>query len=232
MLIISDVHGNLPALEAVLEAGTKLGCHRIVSLGDVAGYYCMLNECIDILRKSDTIHILGNHDKYLLQGTGCPRSRSANVCLSSQRMSITPENMAWLRSSSLFYKQDHLSMVHGGWHIDPLDEYINIISDNYFNSLSGSIFFSGHTHVQYLYVGRTYTYCNPGSVGQPRDGDSRAAFAIVRNKEVKLYRVKYDIDRIANEMKLNGFPSSFYMNLYTGSRIGGGFSKKPIFDTN
>src|SRR5438067_8393922 len=97
--LISDVHGNYPALHAVLEAIDGLDCERIISLGDVAGYYCFLNECIETLRERGIVNLLGNHDQYLLEGTGCPRSDSANRCLAAQMEAVKPGNQEWLARS-------------------------------------------------------------------------------------------------------------------------------------
>ena len=69
--IISDVHGNLPALRAVIDAALKLGCTRLLSLGDVVGYYAQPGKCIDMLRTHGVVNIMGNHDHYLASGEGC-----------------------------------------------------------------------------------------------------------------------------------------------------------------
>ena len=60
--LISDIHGNYPALQAVIERVRKENCDLILSLGDIAGYYCMINECIDLCQKNEIVNILGNHD--------------------------------------------------------------------------------------------------------------------------------------------------------------------------
>ena len=218
--IISDIHGNFPALVAVMNEIDRLGCQKIISLGDAAGYYCMINECIEMLLKRRIPHLLGNHDYYLSQGLPCPRSDSASACLEYQRKIVSKDNLRWLSKSkkSIFYK--NISMVHGGWN-DPIDEYLYEIHEDYFNGLKGEIFLSGHTHVQKSYHFSKKIYCNPGSVGQPRDGDKRAAFAVIADDGISLRRVEYDIDEIAFRMKKNGFNSHFYSNLFYGTKIGG-----------
>src|SRR6266571_2538427 len=97
--LIADIHGNLPALQAVLADIDEIGCEQIISLGDVAGYYCMLNECIDVLRERKIMNLLGNHDQYLVTGSGCPRSRSANRCLEFQAKRLSSTNRQWLERS-------------------------------------------------------------------------------------------------------------------------------------
>lgn len=222
--ILSDIHGNLPALSAVLEVTDALGCD-VISLGDVAGYYCWVNECIEALRARRIVHLLGNHDRYLAHGEECPRSVSANRCLAYQRDVITKENLAWLRTCEPSLSRGDMSLVHGGWN-DFVDEYLYEVSEEYFASRPGRLFFSGHTHVQTLarFTQSDKLYCNPGSVGQPRDGDWRAAFATVEGDQIRLRRVGYDIAVVAGAMEQAGFEPYFYENLYTGSRIGGGLS--------
>ncbi|PLX98701.1 MAG: metallophosphoesterase [Desulfuromonas sp.] len=217
--VISDVHGNFPALEAVLGEIDNFGCQRIVSLGDVAGYYCYINECIDILREKNVQNVLGNHDFYLVCNEKCPRSNSANLLLESQRKIIRADNLEWLRRSVATFRIDAASFVHGGWD-DPLDEYMLDVNEEYFQNRGSRYYFSGHTHIQTLKIFNNALYCNPGSVGQPRDGDPRAAFALYDGQNVFLKRVDYDIDRVASKMQEYGYDDYFYKGLYTGDKIG------------
>lgn len=219
--ILSDIHGNYPALKVVMEFLDEKHCEQLILLGDIAGYYCMINECIDLLReKKVLIKIMGNHDFYLTQGKECPRSSSANVCLNYQRQVITKTNLEWLKNSITIYENDKLSAVHGGWN-NFLDEYLEAANIGQVLKKKQHLFLSGHTHVQMKIEKDGKIYCNPGSVGQPRDGDRRSAFAIVDNENnILLYRTEYDIDLIAQEMKTLGFTPKFYENLYFGKRIG------------
>ena len=83
-------------------------------------------------------------------------------------------------------------------------------------------FFCGHTHVQKLVDFGGKTFCNPGSVGQPRDGDPRAAFAVLDGERISLHRVAYDIDRTVAAMQAAGFHEEWlWKNLYIGAQIGG-----------
>jgi len=116
-----------------------------------------------------------------------------------------------------------MSFVHGGWR-DPVDEYLEHVSPSYFEGLPGRWFFSGHTHVATVCACGDKVYCNPGSVGQPRDGDARAAYAVYDHGKTTLRRVAYDVDAIAREMESAGFETYYYENLYAGTRIGGGRS--------
>ena len=102
--IISDIHGNYPALRAVLSELDRMKPKLVLCLGDIAGYYCLLNECIDALRERPIIRLLGNHDYYLTTATGCARSRTANYCLEYQARHITEDRLRWLAGHPAFTK--------------------------------------------------------------------------------------------------------------------------------
>ena len=148
-------------------------------------------------------------------GGFCPRSRSVNDCLEYQRKVIRPDNVEWLRTFPVHRRVGDLQMVHGGWS-DAIDEYLEPTED-YFLRIHGTLFASGHTHIQRLQTYATQTYCNPGSVGQPRDNDSRAAFAIYENG-FTLHRVDYDMEKVFHLMNRAGFSDYYYGCLKTGAR--------------
>ncbi|WP_443190533.1 metallophosphoesterase family protein [Pseudomonas indica] len=227
--VLSDVHGNFPALRAVLAEIDRLGIERIVSLGDVTGYYAQPDKCIDALRRRNAVQLLGNHDAYLVAGTGCPRSRLVSSLLEHQRKVVSAEQVAWLSTLSSRYDEGEATFVHGGWE-DPQDQYLYRISPT---SLPGPwrFYFSGHTHVQVVAEVAGKTYCNPGSVGQPRDGDPRAAFAVFDGAKVRLQRVAYDIEETAQAMREAGYDEArLWENLYLGAQIGGRIDKVVIDD--
>ncbi|MDH3999215.1 MAG: metallophosphatase family protein, partial [Desulfuromonadales bacterium] len=210
--ILADIHGNYPALKAVLEDVERIGCEKIISLGDVAGYYCFINECIEALMARKVANVMGNHDHYIVTETDCPRSNSANLCLEHQRSVLSKENLDFLKRSVCEIKFDDLWMVHGGWE-NPLDEYLYHVSEEYFSGRAGRFFFSGHTHVQTVVPLGRQLYCNPGSVGQPRDGDPRAAYALFDGKKVILQRVAYDIAAVGVGMRAAGFSQRLFPDL-------------------
>lgn len=217
--IISDIHGNLPALQAVLAKIDGLACERIVSLGDVVGYYAQPGECIDLLRARGIVNILGNHDHYIVSGEGCPRSKLVSDITEYQRGIISAEQVSWLAGSKSYIVEGSTYFMHGGWQ-DPVDQYLYAISESDIPE-EAEIFFAGHTHVQALLDVKGKIFCNPGAVGQPRDGDPRAAFATLEDGRIELRRVPYDIDETAFHMKEAGFPAKCYENLYIGAQIGG-----------
>ncbi|MCL0075147.1 metallophosphatase family protein [Thermodesulfovibrionales bacterium] len=225
--VFSDTHGNFPALQAVLHASLSLGCNQFVSLGDVVGYYAQPGECIDLLKKYDAINIMGNHDNYLVQSTDCPRSKMVTELMIYQRSIVTPEQVQWLAKSlpNLIEKGNYFT--HGGWQ-DPLNQYLYQVSLSQHIPLGAINLFTGHTHVQTLIEFGEQRYCNPGSVGQPRDGDNRAAFAVLSGYDIRLHRVEYDIDQTAFIMKKAGYESRYYENLYIGAQIGGRIDKVTV----
>jgi len=213
--LISDIHGNFVALKEVLRAIDDLKIKKIYNLGDIAGYYPQVNECCEELRKRKIQSILGNHDWYMISNTFCPRSNSANDCLRYQRNIITPDNLKWIASFPVYKTIKNLEFVHGGWN-NPVDEYF-VPSREYFDIMPNSFFASGHTHKQIVKQFGKKVYCNPGSVGQPRDGNYKAAFAVFDGKNFELLRTDYDVDEVCRLMKHAGFSEYYYNRLKTGA---------------
>ena len=216
--ILSDIHGNYAALSAVLDALDDAGVGTLVCLGDTAGYYNQINECCDALQSRGVFSLMGNHDHYLTSNEACPRSDSATRCIRYQAGIIEPKHREWLASLSSQARIYGLNLVHGGWN-DPLDEYMTP-SERYFEHLPGSVFASGHTHHQVRWSNGIKQYCNPGSVGQPRDGDPRAAYATWDGASFELHRVEYDIEATQRSMAAAGFDPYFSDNLTYGIPIG------------
>lgn len=216
MALISDIHGNYTALKEVLKLIDDMGIREVYCLGDIVGYYTEINECCEDLRKRNIKAIMGNHDWYIAGNGFCARSKSVGVCIAYQRSIITEANRKWLRELPVFLSVGDLSLVHGGWS-DPIDEYVDP-KEEYFSKVSGKFFASGHTHRQVIcdFVGKVY--CNPGSVGQPRDNDPRAAFATFDGLEFKLHRVAYDFNRVGDLMEKAGFSGYYYHCLRNGAR--------------
>lgn len=214
--IISDIHGNYEALKEVLLELDNKKVFEIYCLGDVVGYYSQVNECCDELRKRKIECVMGNHDWYMASGTLCQRSHSVNKCLEYQRKIITEDNLRWIQSFQTFRRVESIAMVHGGW-LNPIDEYLNLNSE-YFDNIQGKCFVSGHSHVQMLAKCEKFTYCNPGSIGQPRDGDSRAAYTIYNEGNFEMYRVRYNINKVGELMEKAGFDSYYYGCLFDASK--------------
>jgi len=212
---ISDIHGNYEALKAVIKALDSLNVSEIYCLGDVVGYYSQINECCELLQQRNIPTIMGNHDWYMAGGGFCPRSQSVNDCLEYQRSIISNKNLQWLQSLPPHLQRNGIHMVHGGWG-NPIDEYVKPTAE-YFEKVEGKLLVSGHTHIQGVYHFPDKTYCNPGSVGQPRDGDPRAAFATF-NDCFELHREEYDMETVFHLMNEAGFNDYYYGCLKTGAK--------------
>ncbi|WP_368648696.1 metallophosphoesterase [Castellaniella ginsengisoli] len=229
--ILSDIHSNLAALRAVLDDARTRGCTRILSLGDVVGYHAQPGPCIDLLAQHDAINILGNHDHYLISEENCSRSKVVARIIDYQKRIVTPAQLTWLQGSLPSLRESGSLFVHGGPE-DPRDQYLYVIDDDTVPEDVDRLF-SGHTHVQALMpVAQGKWYCNPGSVGQPRDGDSRAAYAIFDGDRIELRRVAYNIEETVESMKEAGFEPFLYENLYHGAQIGGRIDKIKYINRN
>jgi predicted phosphodiesterase len=213
--LISDIHGNYEALKSVLSVIDAMGIKKTYCLGDIVGYYPQVNECCDELRKRNIPCLLGNHDWYLVSGEPCTRSKSANDCIKYHREIITSINLHWVTSFPLVMEERELSLVHGGWN-NPIDEYFTPTLE-YFDPIVGSFFSSGHSHKPAIKQFGEKVYCNPGSVGQPRDGDRRASFATFDGSIFKLVRVGYNIEKVCLLMEQAGFGSYYYSRLKKGA---------------
>ena len=222
LAIISDIHGNYPALKSVLCKIDELGISDIICLGDIVGYYCQINECIDELRSRCFRVLLGNHDYYMISGTCCD-SKTVKMCIDYQKTIIREDNLEWLKTLSPSYDTDNVSFRHGGWK-DSVEERIKVFDFSIVESYTQRLYFSGHTHKQSIQRDKENrkVYCNPGSVGQPRDDDPRAAFVVLHpDGEIQPYRVEYNIDAIVSKMKTANQGEWIWKGLYTGEKVGG-----------
>jgi predicted phosphodiesterase len=217
VLLISDIHANLVALNAVLAAA---GDHDAVwCLGDVVGYGPAPNECVERLRELDPICLAGNHDWATLGKLDIQEfNPDARRAILWTRAVLKPENRDWLtpRPDSTRLPRDDIALVHGSPR-RPIWEYILSTSTAAENMthFDTSVCLFGHTHVPMLYrqegddkqvkaqrlvEGEPLSLVkkmllNPGSVGQPRDRDPRAAYAVIEleTRTLTYHRIGYDI---------------------------------------
>lgn len=218
--ILSDIHANYAALKAVLEDAKSLNCRSFICLGDIAGYHCEINECIEALIELPSLVLIkGNHDQYLIDNSDCPRSKHVTSTLSYQRAVIKSKNLEWLSKGLSDYSLGIKYFTHGG-PADRLEQYIYRVSGEIFPDEFTQLFV-GHTHVQIVLNVGNKIFCNPGSVGQPRDGDPRAAYALLDGDQIISRRVAYDIAKTQQTMVAAGFPAYSYVNLSIGAQVGG-----------
>ncbi|ELZ95275.1 DNA repair protein [Haloferax mucosum ATCC BAA-1512] len=215
--IISDVHGNLPALDTVLESMPPVD--RLVCAGDVVGYNPWPEECVTTLANRNVPTVSGNHDRAVAAATGFRFNSMAAAGVDFAREALSSESLDWLDSlpETRTVADDRVRIVHG--HPDDPDRYT--YPDDFSPALlSGEdLLVLGHTHVQAYERYDEGIVLNPGSVGQPRDGDPRAAYSVVDldSMTVEEHRVNYDIDRVAERVSEVGLPKRLASRLYEGA---------------
>lgn len=211
VVVISDIHSNLSAFEAVIKNLPEFDI--LICLGDIVGYGPQPNEVVERLRElQPDIVLLGNHDHAVITGITTGFSELASAAIDWTRQNVTRENVQYLstlRPSSRFECENVQGALFHGSPRDPLSEYIYpIISKDEAGSLiqeaGASLVLLGHTHIPMSYSFADKMLANPGSVGQPRDGDPRASFATISlsNGELAFLvrKVEYDIALTANRI--------------------------------
>jgi len=239
--IISDIHSNLPALDSVLARIESLTCDRIICCGDIVGYAAHPNEAIDKIRGIVAVAIRGNHDMAALDPREAETFNTfAREAIFWTRGVLTQENIEYLRTLKDQEQIDDIILAHGSL-LDP-NEYI-FSPFQAARSLEISpcrIPAVGHTHYPEVYryepttglcrdilasegevdLEEGYRYLvNAGSVGQPRDGDWRAAFAVYDNAgsgRIDLHRVEYDVHSAVERIREVGLPSMLADRLFEG----------------
>ncbi|GAB4352332.1 MAG: metallophosphoesterase family protein [Candidatus Abyssubacteria bacterium] len=240
LAIVADIHSNLHAFTAVLEEIDKRGADKIFALGDIVGYNAYPTEVMDLLIRREIPSIMGNHD-IVCSGLENPIwfNPAARAAALWTRKRLSDEKREFLRKLPNEMKiGNDMYAVHGS----PLsrDDYIMDLMDamNSFQHLpdkSITICLYGHTHLPAIYsdhgpshdslrgsytlVKRNRYLINPGSVGQPRDSDPRASFAILDTDEltVEIIRVDYDIQAAMNAVIKAGLPQFLAERLQVGA---------------
>lgn len=236
--VLSDIHGNLEALQAAAAELTRRGIERWVCLGDLVGYGPDPGACIELIRRQADLVLAGNHDHAALGLTDPawfnPQARAAILWTRSR---LTPDEAAYLKDLPVSRSWQGACLAHssprepGQWHyILSLEE-----AQENFPCFPERLCFVGHSHVPAVFVeeegevrcedsvrggletGGRYLI-NVGSVGQPRDGDPRAAFLIYDSaaEEFELVRIPYDIAATQAKMRRAGLPRFLIERLAVG----------------
>ena len=240
VLVISDVHGNLPALETVLQQ--PISFDAIWNLGDTTGYGPWPNECAELIRSyPQSVHLAGNHD---LAATGQISTDGFNPIAAAAAKwtfrNLDGDHREWLRGLSSLEVVDQATLAHGSPR-DPAFEYIttSTLAADMFAYFQTRSCFVGHTHRPLIAVdgisvtvekpfsphdGQVFdlssarSLLNPGSVGQPRDGDPRAAFGVfdMVTSQFSFHRVPYPIDLVQQAILAAGLPPQLGQRLSYG----------------
>jgi len=217
--IIADIHGNLEALEVVLrDLSGKVD--QIICLGDIIGYGPNPNECCEILRNKKIPSVMGNHEKAVLGELPLEWfNPNAAEAVRWTKKEILPDNLEYIRGLPLTFEYPEFQIVHGSL-INPVEEYLENLFDAIptFELMTKPVLFVGHTHRPLHLNYKEKKIINPGSVGQPRDGDPRPAYLIYdsEKKKADLYRVNYDIESVQQKMKIAGLPTFLIERLSFG----------------
>lgn len=208
--IISDIHGNFGALEAVWQKAKF--CDKILSCGDLTGYYPDDNKVINFFRDKKIDSILGNHDIYLLKGKLPEKEKNSIKAIPFKliKKTITQKNLLYLKSLKKQKIIEINNLKIGLFHGSPSypEKYIYPDGDfEEFKNCKLDFVFLGHTHYPMIKKIGRMTIANPGSVGQPRDKDKRASFAILDtfSQKVEIKRVYYDNIGFCQRIKKLGF---------------------------
>ena len=241
--MITDIHSNRPALEAVLEAIDAAGVAQVWCLGDVVGYGAEPDRCAEIAKERCDACLVGNHDLAALGDLYVSAFSSA----AAAAVSWTQDN--WQQPTSEFLKtlkpageRDGVGLYHASPR-DPVWEYVLSIEQatDCLALQDQRVSLIGHSHVALFFsgpdsdqegdvrgvqaldgatldLGEGRWLVNPGSVGQPRDGDPRAAWLELDTGEwtARYHRVKYDIDQAATAIEEAGLPKQLGDRLYVG----------------
>ena len=228
-LVISDLHSNLPALNAVMEIAAREGCDEYLCLGDIAGYGAQPVEVIDILRSNDVRCIQGNHDSLItLQNPGLNYSSVSHLAAEHNRGLLSEDHLKFLADLPEQLKgRRGCLLIHGSPEYQDTylinEAQIGAAAHEVKDRMGPGLCFFGHTHVPAFHDGHSHVFTpeqpficapdkrimiNPGSVGQPRDGDPRASFALWDREAgtVRLMKAEYDVEAARDAILEAGLP--------------------------
>jgi predicted phosphodiesterase len=236
--VLSDIHSNLEALQAVLADAQAQSCTDFVCLGDVVGYNANPSECVKLIQELGCPVVKGNHDEQAsIVASTEAFNELAEEAIDWTREHLSADEKDWLAGLSLTKQVRDFTIVHAtlnnpgqwGYIFNDLDALAS------FTCQHTSLCFFGHTHwptafvhddedVRRVPVGeivltaRNKYFINPGSVGQPRDRDWRAAYCILHadRQVVEQRRVEYDLETAQNKIRQAGLPDRLADRLSVG----------------
>ena len=236
--VLADIHGNLEAFEAVRADLELQGARRVISLGDNIGYGPDPEEVVLLLQQLGYISVLGNHEFALkdVRGRMWLNFQAAENNIATEKL-LSEKSKIYCCNLPTFLEFENAHFVHG-YPPDSVFQYLDRQSDEkiatLFASASASLFFLGHTHRLMLVVGQNDTLVrralgqetvilqpnnkyivNCGSVGQPRDGDSRAKYLLwdLDNRQLEVRFVDYDKKKTMKKIKDRSFPEIYATRL-------------------
>ena len=235
--ILSDLHANLEATEAVLADAHERECTHYVCLGDVVGYNANPHECVEIVQKLECPVVKGNHDEQAaLEESSRGFNALAESAINWTRENLTDADKEWLRDLRMTRQVRDFTIVHATLDTPEQWGYVfnNLDAAASFTYQHTTVCFFGHTHVPVAFIrdsmvrGGTYSkfkveagkkyFVNVGAVGQPRDNNPKAAYALYDDTDMSLtyVRVDYDIERAAQKINDAGLPRLLAARLFVG----------------
>ena len=235
--VLGDIHGNLESLTAVLEDAQKVGVTHYVCVGDMVGYNANPAECLHKVRELNMVCVRGNHDHYCSHDD-CVRDfhpLAANV-VDWTRNQLGEADVKFLKDLKLVRVVAGFTLVHSTLDMPDKWGYVfdELEAESNFNYQSTTLCFYGHTHQPVIFekagyvrrlneaklpitLGKKY-FVNVGSVGQPRDGDPRAAYVVYDTvaRRIELRRVEYDIATTQKKILAAGLPERLAVRLRLG----------------
>ncbi len=239
--ILADIHANLEAFEAVLKDMEQRGdISKIWCLGDIVGYGPDPHECIELLRRHQHVSVAGNHDFAAIGRLDIfDFNPDAAYACHWTGTRLAPEDIDYLGQLPLKLLKDNLTLVHGSPR-DPLREYLvsPLAAEANFRCFDTKVLLVGHSHIpleirrdgsgemffhyiepgKVIQLGQDHLIINPGSIGQPRNGDPRASYAIYDSEAgtIENFRVPYDIEATQNKMLKHHLPLRLITRLSHG----------------
>jgi predicted phosphodiesterase len=223
LAIVSDVHGNLTALEAVISDIARRGVDAVVHGGDLAVGGCQPAEVIDRVRELEWPGIVGNTDELLwrpeerqTQERKAPQLRALLNVLFDQCAPVTREwlgddRMAWLRRLPDEHAEDGMVLLHASpgdlWRAPPPSAPASELTDTYGPYGTRTVVY-GHIHLPYVRELDRFSVANSGSAGSPFDADPRASYLLLEHGQVEIVRVEYDIEREVELLMRSGYPDA------------------------
>jgi len=238
--VISDIHGNLQALEAVVAEIEREDVHQVWCLGDIVGYGADPNACCELVRREADITLCGNHDMAVTGELPMDEfSRGAAIAARWTQEVLDPDHVDWLRSCPPAGEADGIGLYHGSPR-DPVWEYVlsSLLAELCLDAQDNRICLVGHSHVALSFVRREGEMAtgerrrpgdaldistdewilNPGSVGQPRDGDPRASWLLLDLdlQRAEWRRTEYDVSAAQAAIRQARLPESLAERLQYG----------------
>jgi putative phosphoesterase len=222
--VITDIHGNLPALEAVLDRIAALGVERIYCGGDLVGYGPHPNEVCALIAEREIPTIYGNYDFAIardLDDCGCAYVTEHDRALGQRSVAWTlahtdAASKAFMRELPFDLRFDvgdrAVHLVHGSPR--KVNEYLfedkpARLYERLAAAEDADVLVFGHTHKPWIHEYGGVRFVNCGSVGKPKDGDPRAAFAVLADTGARIERVEYDAATVARAVKAAGLPAEY-----------------------